>query len=96
MDLFQHVSKFSFRSIANPKIVNTTHRFPSFWKAVGILEDKCKLKFMVVISACRTVYRMHKGVKHFSVSYHEEQYIRQKNDKNWLPGNDCSFFVICD
>ena len=51
MGLFQHISKFSFRSIANPKIVNATHRFPSFCKAVGILEDKCKLKFMVVISA---------------------------------------------
>ena len=56
---------------------------------------KYKIKFMFVISAHQTMYRVHKDMKQITVSNHEEKYIRRKkNDKNWLPVNDRSIFFF--
>ena len=73
-----HVLVFLVRSIVNPmkftianfatKNVTATQLFPLFWKAVRILEERCKLKVMAVTSdgaaANRTMYQMHIAMKH--------------------------------
>ena len=72
-ELASHVVLFLLRSIVNPlkfslanfATTNTksTQLFPLFWKAVGILEDKCGVKVVGVTSdgasANRSMYRMH-------------------------------------
>jgi hypothetical protein len=69
-----HILVFLLRSAVNPikfafanfatKNVTSLQLFPLFWKAVGILEDRCDLKVVAVVSdgasANRTFYRMHK------------------------------------
>ena len=41
-------------------------------------DGKCKIKFMLVVSADQTTYWMHNGMKQIVVSNHEGKYIRQK------------------
>ena len=36
-------------------------------------DGKCKIKFMLVISAHQIMYRMHKGMKQIAVTNHEEK-----------------------
>ena len=59
--------KFTIANFAT-KNVTATQLFPSFWKAVGILEERCKLKVMAVTSdgaaANRTMYQMHIAMEH--------------------------------
>ena len=59
--------KFTIANFAT-KNVNATQLFPLFWKAVGILEERCKLKVMAVtsdgVTANRTMYQMHIAMKH--------------------------------
>ena len=59
-EVASHVLVFLVRSIVNPmkftldnfgtKNVTVVQLFPLFWKAVGILEDRCKLAVVVVTS----------------------------------------------
>ena len=72
-EVASHVLVFLVGSIVNPmkftlanfgtKNVTALQLFPLFWKAVGILEDKCKLAVVAVTSdgasSNRTFYRMH-------------------------------------
>eukprot|EP00794_Sanderia_malayensis_P002699 gene2699-3120_t len=72
-ELASHVLVFLLRSIVNPlkfsfanfatTNAKSTQLFPLFWKAVGILEDKCGVKVVGVTSdgasANRSMYRMH-------------------------------------
>ena len=52
-------------ALANFATINVTsvQLFPLFWKAVGILEDKCNLQVVAITSDCtsskRTMYIMH-------------------------------------
>ena len=72
-ELVSHVLVFLLRSIVNPlkfsfanfatTKAKSTKLFALFWKAVGILEDKCGVKVVGVTSddasANRSMYRMH-------------------------------------
>ena len=59
------------------KSVTATQLFPLFWKAAGILEDRCQLKVMAVTSndapANLTMHQIHKDMKHSKVANHEEK-----------------------
>ena len=67
-EVASHVLVFLVRSIVNPMKFTCTpvllyNFFPLFWKAAGILEDRCKLTVVAVTSdgalSNRTFYRMH-------------------------------------
>ena len=104
-----HVLVFLVRSIVNPmkftlanfgtKNVTAVQLFPLFWKAVGILEDKCKLKVMAVTSdgasANRTMYQMHKDMEHSTFTNYDKKNIVYKT-KNRFAEDDRDIYFICD
>ena len=104
-----HVLVFLVRSIVNPmkftianfatKNVTAIQLFPLFWKAVGILEERCKLKVMAVTSdgasANRTMYQMHIAMKHTTTVNYEERDIVYKT-KNRHSEDNRDIYFICD
>lgn len=108
-EVASHVLVFLVRSIVNPmkftlanfatKAVTATQLFPLFWKAVGILEEKCKLKVMAVTSdgasANRTMYQMHKNMKHSTTANYEDKSIVYKTN-NRHAEDDREIYFICD
>ncbi len=108
-EIASHALVFLVRSIVNPmkftlanfatKAVTATQLFPLFWKAVGILEERCKLKVMAVTSdgasANRTMYQMHKNMNHSSIASYEDKSIVYKT-RNRHAEDDREIFFICD
>lgn len=81
------------------KSVSVTQFFLLFWEAVGILDDKCKLKVMTVTSdraiPNRTMYQMYKDIKHSTITNNEEKNILYKK-KNQFVEDDRETFFICE
>ena len=104
-----HVLLFLVRGIQNPikfaianfatKDIKAVHLFPTFWKAVGILEDNCELKVVAVTSdgasANRTFYKMHSKM---SGSKHVGENLVVYKTKNIFADDDDERYIhfICD
>ena len=96
-----HVLVFLVRSIKNPlkfalanfvtKDIKTISLFPTFWKAVSILEDNCNLKVVAVTSdgasANRTFYKMHSKMAGSILARKDDDFVVYKT-KNIFADDD--------
>ena len=88
--------KFTIANFAT-KNVTAIQLFPLFWKAVGILEERCKLKVMAVTSdgasANRTMYQMRIAMKHTTTVNYEERDIVYKTKNRHSEDNRDIYFI---
>ena len=89
--------KFTIANFAI-KNVTATQLFPLFWKSVGILEERCKLKVMAVtsdgVAANRIMYQMHIAMKHTTTNYEERNIVYKTKNRHSEDNRDIYF--ICD
>ena len=106
-----HMLVFLVRSIVNPlkfalanfatKNVTAVQFFPLFWKAVGILEDKCNLQVVAVTSdgasLNRTMYRMHAKMERVDFSESLDDCVIYNTSNIFVDDDKHRYiFFICD